>query len=1065
MLTCFLLPTVALTTIGHSGKESGAGAPTSRQLIEIGGGSEDANPENTRLIYSDSGRLSYGETPSLRSVVTPSSEAGSEGDDAPTYAPLYLNDFESEEKWNAMTVVNANNDSETWEWYSGHEVRCNNMDNPDHEMDDWLITPLFKLESGKKYKITYKVRNGMSKWPERYGLYIGNDTTVAAMKTQIKKPELVEGVGWHEMSHDFEPGVTGEYALGFHGCSDKDTYNLHFDDIAVAEYIAGAAPAAVTELVITPDPAYETSATISCKAPLNDLNGNPLRGAVDIMVLRDTIVLDTLRNIAPGAACSYVDRPQKPGMAKYSVNAGNAQGDGPVVSAEAFVGVNLPGNVSSLSYKEIGNTGKVTATWTPVTTDINGNTIPEDKISYSIYDVTSTSKRTLLADGLKGTSHTLQIVPEGRQGTRRLGIWAVTAYGQSDLGMPSDITFVGTPYEGFSESFANASMSHDVIVERFNGKESVGLANDGRFADYKSADDDNGFIYMAFNAYNDAASIALGKVSLKNIQKPTLTFYTYNVVTATSRDLNLLQVDVHEVGAADYTAIAQGTVDQLCQKIEGWGRVTVDLSAYAGKDIEFRIGGTARSFTLLFLDDIRIGQLLSNDLKAHNIEVASKVAPGADYAVNVTVANDGHSVASGYHVDLYCDGQKVSTASGKDLLPAKREMISFPLTMPVLAEKKLTYHAEVVLEGDQNNTNNRTKSVGVQPLVSRLPKAASLRAEDTDKGIALNWDEPTYRDGVPETVTEDFETATPWLQTFEDWTFVDWDESPVGGIAGVPFPGVYLNQTCIGFFVVDNVNLPSYFADRFAAHSGTQYIGALLRYDAKISDDWAISPTLSGNKQTITFWAKSVLPNISECIDVLWSGGSLNPEDFTPTEIKDLVIEAKWTEVKVEIPQGAKHFAIRSHSEGGMLLIDDATFERVYNRNLSLTGYNIWRDSEKINDAPVAAREYLDPAPGGTHSYRVTAVYDQGESAGSESVDVTTASLDQISQGSPVKISTANGSVTIAGIDGERICIYDISGMSVYDEVIFGGTTIRLAPGLYILRAGTATFKISTYTK
>lgn len=1057
LMTFFLLPTLALTASGDSVKGALAEKKVIPRLIEIGGGMNDSSNENTRLFSSDSGKLSYGES---RKSVVPSSETDSEYEEDPTYAPLYFNDFESEDKWTAMTVVNANNDSETWEWYSGHEVRCNNIDNPDHEMDDWLITPLFRLEAGKKYKITYKVRNGMSKWPERYGLYIGNDTTVTAMRTTLKEPSLVEGVGWFEMSHDYSPSVTGEYALGFHGCSDKDTYNLHFDDIAVSEYIAGAAPSSVQDLTVTPDPNYDTRATITCKAPLNDLNGNPLRENVNIVFLRDSITLDTIRNVAPGATCTCVDTPQNPGVKKYSVSASNAQGESPFVTKEIFVGVDLPANVTSLAYEEIGNTGKVTATWTPVTTDINGNDIPENKITYSIYDVTSSSKRILLADGLRGTSHTLPVVEEGKQATVRLGIWAVTDYGESDLGMPSNFDFVGTPYDGYTESFANGYLSHDVLTSKMNGNPSVGLANDGRFADYRSADNDNGFIYMAFSAYNDASSISFGKVSLKSMEKPTLTFYTYNVIMEGTRDVNLLQVGVREVGTTAYTTVAEGTIDQLCQKIEGWGRVTVDLGAYKGKDIEFRIVGTAKSFTLLFLDDIRIEQLLNKDLKAHNIEVASKVAPGGAYTVDVTVANDGHSVASGYEVNLYCDGIKVATSRGKDLEPARRAVVSFPQAMPILAENKLAYHAEVVLEGDEKPENNRTKSVLVQPLVSRLPKAKSLTAEDTREGIVLNWGEPAYQDGIPETVTEDFETATPWALSFEDWTFVDMDDSPVGGIAGVPFPGIYINQTRVGYFVVDNVDLPSYFADRFAAHSGTQYIGALLRYDAKVSDDWAISPTLSGKKQTISFWAKAVLPNFNEIIDVLWSSGSLDPEEFTPTEVKDRSITAKWTQVTAEIPEGAKYFAIRSHSDGGMLLVDDVTFERVYNRNLKLTGYNVWRDSEKVNGEPVTESKFVDMAPGGTHTYRVTAVYAQGESAGSESVEVSTAGLDEITPESPVKIITGKGYVTISGMTGEQVCIYDISGVRVYDEVISEATTIQLVPGVYILRVGPATYKI-----
>ncbi|MGN0232335.1 MAG: hypothetical protein ACI4A8_09030, partial [Muribaculaceae bacterium] len=58
-----------------------------------------------------------------------------------------------------------------------------------------------------------------------------------------------------------------------------------------------------------------------------------------------------------------------------------------------------------------------------------------------------------------------------------------------------------------------------------------------------------------------------------------------------------------------------------------------------------------------------------------------------------------------------------------------------------------------------------------------------------------------------------------------------------------------------------------------------------------------------------------------------------------------------------------------------------------------ITGYNVYRDGVKVNDAPVSATEYYDSALeyGNTYSYAVTALYASGESPMSNTAKVTLA--------------------------------------------------------------------------
>ena len=67
----------------------------------------------------------------------------------------YKETFDSKDALDTFTILNANNDDQTWEWYEGSNwiskisyVRCKYSLGYTTPMDDWLITPGIKLEKG-----------------------------------------------------------------------------------------------------------------------------------------------------------------------------------------------------------------------------------------------------------------------------------------------------------------------------------------------------------------------------------------------------------------------------------------------------------------------------------------------------------------------------------------------------------------------------------------------------------------------------------------------------------------------------------------------------------------------------------------------------------------------------------------------------------------------------------------------------------------------------------------------------------------------------------------------------
>ncbi len=122
------------------------------------------------------------------------------------------------------------------------------------------------------------------------------------------------------------------------------------------------------------------------------------------------------------------------------------------------------------------------------------------------------------------------------------------------------------------------------------------------------------------------------------------------------------------------------------------------------------------------------------------------------------------------------------------------------------------------------------------------------------------------------------------------------------------------------------------------------------------SDDWLISPKLSGEAEIVSFFVHSVdvLGHGAETFEVLYSGNSTDTDDFTLVENGQQEAPAEWTEVQFEIPEGGRYFAIRCVSmENFALMIDDITYSPISFGNISLLGYNVYRDKNYSNQKPL----------------------------------------------------------------------------------------------------------------
>ncbi|MDE6161095.1 MAG: hypothetical protein K2F77_05510, partial [Muribaculaceae bacterium] len=421
-------------------------------------------------------------------------------------------------------------------------------------------------------------------------------------------------------------------------------------------------------------------------------------------------------------------------------------------------------------------------------------------------------------DLLTETSYTFRAVPEGEQDFMQFAVFAGTDGGENGAAYNGMIA-IGTPYAGISESFANSTLSYIWAVGYAEAEGSWSIYGDDKFTDLTSADGDNGFAAMSGRYLDSSAALYSGKVSLAGAKNPGISFSTYVLA---EDDTNEIQLYVKELTDADWTALGEPVVVNELSNEAGWASAITSLADYAGKIIQVRFQATTKAYAYTTLDKIKIGDLLSHDLCARSISAPEKVNAGMGYNVDVTVSNEGMQSAGAFSVELYAGGSLADTKSFSELASGSSVTARFDMNMSAIADSPVEIYAKVVYTADENPADNTSETVSVAPKHSRLPAVTDLSAKHTAEGNALAWSEPDLTNVSAAEGNIDFEDGTAWAKEYGDWTFVDKDNSPVGGFEDSDIPGIVPGSTAASFFVFDgsDTSVTGNYAASFAAHSG-----------------------------------------------------------------------------------------------------------------------------------------------------------------------------------------------------------------------------------------------------
>ena len=964
----------------------------------------------------------------------------------------YFNNIDDKTNFNDFTVIDANGDGTTWAW----SAKSARISYGDGDMDDWLIMPAMQLEGGKAYKFEFDVRGNSSSFTERFELKMGTAAEAEAMSTTLVEPTDIETGDWIHRSVDIMPDIDGVYYIGIHGIStEMDGFYLYINDVSMSAPQSTTAPSAVTNLTAIPGADGALSATINFKAPATLINGEAANSLTKIELSEGETMLATLDAPEPGKEYSVPVTLETEGDHTFAVVAYNTDGAGAPAEVSAYIGINYPAAPGNVTINETDNYGEVTVSWDAVTEDQEGFPLSAAQITYSVYSLNGDAPE-LVGEGLTDTSLTVRAVAEEGQDIVQYAVFASTKRGVGK-GTTTPAIFAGKPYEEFAESFADGALSHPLAIMTWSEHEATWLIqDDGSMDNVTSQDDDNGFILMNGRMADIHSALGLGKISLAGKTSPAVVFYTLGLDDGEGNpDINVVEVWVKEKGASGFVNIFSKTVDELAAPDE-WGRVAVDLSAYAGKEIELAIGGIIKFYVNILLDNITLTELNGHDLSVY-LTGPARMTNQTDFNLVAKVRNLGKETSGEYSVRLMADGKEIGSFTADALEANGTKEFEFTHKFQAIQHDAVAFTAEVIYEADEVADNNISSEVSVQPKESLLPAVTDLSGAVTEEGVALSWSQPDLSTGAT-AYTELFENGQAGDKTYGDWTFVDVDNVPVSGFRGVEIPGITNNESTASFFLFDGT-LPQ-LNETFAAHSGKQYLASLARYDFKEVDDWAISPELTGSAQTVSFFAKSYDPRYLENIEVYYSTGSTDPADFTPV-LERTVVTSDWREYSADLPAGAKRFAIRSCAEDAMMLmVDDVTYEISLSAEaLSLTGYNVYRNNELITSSPVKECAYTDTGAEGETTWLVTAVYETGESGRSNEVELSVSGISDIKDN--VRINVSDGMMHITGAAGLKVNVSGLDGTVVFDGNAGSDILhISVVPGVYVGNVGNRIFKV-----
>lgn len=954
--------------------------------------------------------------------------------------PPYYQGFDNASALSTLTVLDENNDGTTWQFLEddGSNQSAVSISYAEVDHDDWLVLPALNLKAGVLYNLSYRVATMGASFPEELEVKYGAEPNPAAMIHEVASKTEYTNDQYVTVKKELTVDKDQVVYIGFHCTSNADwCYQLVLDDIKL-EGNSLKAPDATTKLSATPATDGSLKVRIDFTAPDKAIDGSKLTSDLDVYILRDGAELQQMSAIKPGQDYYYMDNYAVQGLNTYSIIACNSEGTGrESQSVEAYVGEDTPSKVQNIKTSVGDNV--ITLTWDAVTTGEHGGHMSTEGMSYNVYEIFEgdTGADLELINCVEEPKVTIEYdVNEGDQDMINYALSAENETGEGPRAMSPGI-IVGKPYDlPFEEHFKGGRLDNTMwFIEEKGSEESTFSLMQGF-----SADGDGGCAGYVSASAKDAALLGSGKISLKGAANPTLVFSTKStmadakgkvVVYIRKPDLSEKQLCV-----VDYSKLDNSAKDWYTTS------VTIPAEYTSLPYVMFTFVTSAAEGESVYFDQIYVRDVVAKDLRA-TLSAPSKVRKGDKVTARVMVTNMGSVAVDNYTVNLYAGDKLVDTKTVKESLASyasRTEALTYSTS--VMDASPLKLKAEVVVEGESTPEDNEdTAEVVLNVSTLTGPDAVTATASD-ESTVVVEW---TKVNETSDRVTDDFDAYAAWSKdSFGDWTSVYGEK----GIAKGPFSNSYPhpneNERFAYTVVEPSTWLPAELLDKYAClkpHSGVHYLASFYSVENSQfipADNWLISPSLSGEAQTVSFWANnfnSQGTKYTENFEVLYSTSGITLDDFKSTGKKFEATTGEWKEYTVDLPAGATYFAIHNNTaDTYMFMLDDVTYTAGCGKVL---GYNVYRDGKLLKRVePNAELRITDKAPSGKHTYAVSALYAGGESEATKSAVVT--DINGV-------VNAIDGTFDVFTVDGKRIAkgVTSLDGIARGFYIVNGKKVVR----------------------
>ncbi len=984
---------------------------------------------------------------------------------------VFSETFDTQEDFDEWTIINVEEGSTTWTYRTSTgkpmKSKCAQiLKHSPNAANDWLISPAFTLEAGTVYELSFRCTPGTFNKTENLKVYLGTDLTAESMTVQLLELKDMLRDDNADITRTAEITVTadGTYHVGFLACSEPDKGRIDLDDVVITAKAAAVAPGPVTDLTATAASEGALSATLSFIAPTVTATGDALDAIASIEITRNGDAVTTISNPTPGEAISYTDNAAVQGKNTYEVTCSTADGSKSVAaSVEVFVGIDVPVAIVDPRASSL-NDGNINFSWQAPTTSVNGGYFNPETLTYAITDLSSGESVTVT-----GTSYTMALT----KGEQKVYEYSIAPVSEAGTGEASDFNRVimgNAITTAYSESFAGAQASspwyQDSDEHAFDWviddpeKDEYSDPDVKNYTIYAQDKDGGDLIVKSLYAYEYETSRYCSPIfNLLQFANPVLTFYQINGPKES------LKVQVRSIDG-EWQDVAEPVWETGIDGLQ-WSRCSIPLANLKEGEVQFSFlayGGVRP----MHIDNISIAEsAYSRDLAVRSLTASPQRANvGETTTFTADLRNFGGQGEAAYEVVLYRDGNEVDRKAGDALAATEIGAISFEYTATLddamLADKS-QWTAQVVLTDDQNEANDTSAAVVWSTRPNDVPDITDLAATSDKESVTLTWSAGINREatekGEMQMVTDDFEAYTPFaIEGVGDWTFVDKDGAetwkskyPSREHVGEPLSFMVFNTEQGGVETDDNQD------NIFFAHSGKQYLMGFSNEEyGTANNDWLITPRLDGRAHTVDFYTRIPMGmSGDDVIAVSYSTTDTDPDSFIPlNDGNDIYVSDNWKHVEVSVPDGARYFAVNLKLSHMFFMIDDFTYAAHDGSldPLTLVGYNVYRNGEKINSEPVADNSFVDTdMPEGQNAYKVTAVYEQGESRYSNEVTIDYSSVNGISNAASAIISAHNGILSVKVGVTANVAVFSIDGKRVASAVASPEADFSVAAGAYIV--------------